>query len=180
MRRLQSLILLLLAVAPFALGQTAIPRLNEKCTVSVLNRNSLVRPDGSWLLPNIPANFGLIRARASCVENGRTLSGESEPFLLPPDGSVNVPPIALGVSTPIPSIMTVTATRQTLSTIGMTSQLTVIGIYEGNVSRNISANAQGTTYASSNPLIATVTAGGQVQAVSSGTVIVQATNEGAS
>ncbi|HYK03237.1 MAG TPA: Ig-like domain-containing protein [Thermoanaerobaculia bacterium] len=180
MRRLQSLILLLLAVAPFALGQTAIPRLNEKCTVSVLNRNSLVRPDGSWLLPNIPANFGLVRARASCVENGRTFSGESAPFALPPNASVNVPPIALGASTPIPSIMTVTATRQTLSTIGMTSQLTVIGVYEGNISRNITASEDGTAYASSNPLIATVTPEGQVQAVSSGTAIIQATNEGAS
>lgn len=178
MRKLLTFILLLLAVAPLALAQA--PRLNEKCTVSVLNRNSAVRPDGSWLLPNIPANFGLVRARASCLENGQTLSGESAPFLVAPDASINVPPILLGETTPIPQIMTVTATQPTLGSIGATSQLTVVGVYAGNQSRNITASSSGTTYMSSNPAIGTVTADGLVTAVSSGTAIVQATNEGAS
>ncbi len=168
---------LLLAAA--ATAQDTTP-LNENCTVSVLNRNSAVKPDGSWILPNIPANFGPVRARASCVENGQTLSGESAPFEITPDAAVDVPPILLGATTPIPQIMTVTATLQTLSSVGATSQLTVVGVYAGNQSRNITASATGTTYASSNPAIATVSAEGQVTAVSSGTAILQATNEGAS
>ena len=60
-----------LAAAPQqAYAQATPPKLNENCIVSVLNRNVRVRPDGSWVLPNIPANFGLVRARATCVFNG--------------------------------------------------------------------------------------------------------------
>ena len=44
--------------------------LDSNCTVSVLNRTTQVRADGTWELPNIPANFGQVRARATCVENG--------------------------------------------------------------------------------------------------------------
>lgn len=180
MKRLLPCLLLLLTAAPAALAQTAVPRLSERCTVSVLNRNSAVRPDGSWLLPNIPANFGPVRARASCLENGQTLSGESALFEITPNASVNVPPILLGATTPIPEIMTLTASLQTLASAGATSQLTVVGVYAGNQSRNITAASTGTTYISSNPAIARVSADGLVTAGSSGTAIVQATNEGAS
>ena len=59
--------------------------------MSVLNRNVRVNPDGSWVLPNVPANFGYVRARATCIVNGQTISGESEPFLVPANGVVNLP-----------------------------------------------------------------------------------------
>ena len=54
-------------------------QLNENCTVSVLNRTTRVRPDGSWLINNVPATFGGVRARAraTCVQNGITQSGQS-------------------------------------------------------------------------------------------------------
>jgi len=48
--------------------------------VSVLNRNVQVNADGSWVLPNIPANFGQVKARATCVQNGITTFGESAFF----------------------------------------------------------------------------------------------------
>ncbi|HEX6098540.1 MAG TPA: Ig-like domain-containing protein [Thermoanaerobaculia bacterium] len=156
-------------------------QLHENCTVSILNRNGLVRPDGSWRVDNVPAGFGLVRARATCVENGVTRSGESSSFLIPANAVTGFDAtIPLGATTPIPELMTVTATLQTLSSIGAASQLNVVGVYAGNQSRNITAASTGTTYQSSNPAIATVTAEGRVTAVSSGTAIVQATNEGAS
>src|SRR5437870_13526677 len=80
----------LLVSAP---GEARAQQLNENCTVSVLNRNVRVNPDGTWVLPNVPANFGPVRARATCIIDGRTISGESEPFLVPPNGAVNVPRI---------------------------------------------------------------------------------------
>ncbi len=176
------LLMLFVAAAPvFAQEEPpATLPLSENCTVSVLNRNAVVALDGSWIIPNVPAGFGMVRARATCVENGLTKAGESQPFLVTADGDVNVPPILLGETTPIPQLMTVTATLQSLASIGATSQLTVVGVYAGNQSRNITASTDGTTYASSNPAIATVTAEGLVTAVSSGTAILQATNEGAS
>src|SRR5438067_8932087 len=85
-----------------SLGFTAMAQLNQNCTVSVLNRNVPVNPDGTWVLPNVPANFGQVKARATCVQNGFTTFGESAFFTIPANGAVNLPAITLGTSTPIP------------------------------------------------------------------------------
>ena len=70
--------------------QVATAQLNENCTVSVLNRKVRVNPDGSWILPNVPANFGQVKARATCVQNGVTTFGESAYFAIPANGAVNL------------------------------------------------------------------------------------------
>ena len=155
-------------------------RLNENCIVSVLNRNTRVRADGSWVLPNIPANFGLVRARATCTFSGVTVSGESAPFLIEANGSANVPPIVLGPTTPIPTAMVITAPSTRLTQIGATSQLTVTANYADNTTRNVTAGSTGTTYVISNTAIASITPDGLVQALSSGTALIQATHEGGS
>src|SRR5262245_51396564 len=93
----------------------AAQELNENCTISVLNRNVRVRPDGSCVLPNIPANFGPVRARVTCVVDGQTISGESEPFLIPANGVVNRPNITFGHTTLIPRSVSVTSPVSTLT-----------------------------------------------------------------
>src|ERR1017187_7371103 len=93
---------LLLALCSSAAGQ-----LNQNCTVSVLNRNVQVNADGSWVLPNIPANFGPVKARATCVQNGVTVFGESAFFTVPSNGAVNLPAITLGTTTPIPTSLAI-------------------------------------------------------------------------
>ena len=45
----------------------AYAQLNQNCTVCVLNRCVRANADGSWVLPNIPAGFGQVKARATCV-----------------------------------------------------------------------------------------------------------------
>ena len=72
-------------------------QLNEYCTVGILNRTVQVTKDGTWILPNIPANFGPVRARATCVENGITRSGQSDFFIIPTNGSVEVLQSALAL-----------------------------------------------------------------------------------
>src|SRR5437764_13908557 len=86
----------------------ALAQLNENCTVSVLNRTVRVNPDGSWVLPNVPANFGQVKVRATCVENGVTRSGESDFFTIPANGAVNLPQIVLGAASKVPTSITVT------------------------------------------------------------------------
>src|SRR5256885_15119758 len=115
---------LVLCAAEVALGQ-----INENCTVSVLNRTVRVNPDGSWVLPNIPANFGQVRARATCVQNGVTQSGQSDFFLLPANGSVTLPPIKLGATTPIPTGLSINSAVTTLTTSGAVTQLNVSATY---------------------------------------------------
>ncbi len=168
-----STLILILVVAPSVSAQ-----LNENCVVSVLNRNVQVKADGTWVLPNIPANFGQVRARATCVQNGVTTSGESAPFTVTTNGSINVPPIILGSTTAIPKTLTLTKPTPTLTTPGATTQLTVTGVYNSGPPRDLTAAGSGTSYVVSNPAIATVSADGLLTAVRSGSVLVQATNEG--
>ncbi len=170
----------LLASIPSLAQTPPPPRLNENCIVSVLNRNTRVRADGTWILPNVPANFGLVRARATCVADGRTISGESAPFLISAEGSVDVPPIVLGASTPVPRTLTLASASPQLGQIGATSQLLVVAEYSDDSTRDVSGADTGTKYIVSNPAIATVTGDGLVTALASGTVLLQATHEGTS
>ena len=175
---LGALLATLMATPAVETREQQIPRLNENCIVSVLNRNTRVRPDGTWVLPNIPANFGLVRARATCVINGETISGESAPFFVSPNASVDVPPIVLGPTTPIPVGVTVTSAQAQLNKVGQTSQLTVTALYADNSTRNVTPASTGTQYVVSNPALATTSVNGLVTAVASGTVLIQATHEG--
>jgi hypothetical protein len=172
------LTMLALCTARTALAQ--LNQLNESCTISVLNRNVRVRPNGSWVLPNVPANFGPVRARVTCIIDGKTVSGESEPFLVPPNGAVNVPHIVFGKTTPIPTSVAVTAASSTLTDIGATDQLTVTARYADGKTKDVTAASSGTQYTISNAAFATISGDGLVQAVKSGTVLIQATHEGAS
>ena len=172
--------LCLLSAAPARSQQAQTVQLDDNCTVSVLNRNVRVHSDGSWVLPNVPANFGLVRARATCVVDGETMSGESDPFVVPANGIVNLPKLTFTRSTPIPQALTVTASSGTIGTIGGTVQLTVIARFADGLQKDVTTSAAGTQYGASNPAIATVSADGLVSAVKAGLVLIQATNEGAS
>ena len=158
----------------------AFAQLNENCVVSVLNRNVSVNPDGTWVLPNIPANFGQVRARATCVQNGVTQSGQSDFFALPANGSVTLPPIQLGNTTPIPTALNINTPITTLTTGGAVAQLNVTAAFADGTGADVTASGTGTAYTISNPFIATITPEGLVTAVHTGTVVVQATNEGTS
>ncbi len=167
--------ILALCAAPGALAQ-----FNENCTVSVLNRNVRVNPDLSWVLPNVPANFGSVRARVTCIVDGQTISGESDLFTVPPNGVVNLPHIVFGQTTPIPTSLMLTAPTHTLTQVGATVQLAVSARYPDGTIKDVTLASTGTQYTISNAAIATVSSDGLVQAVQSGTVLIQATQEGAS
>src|SRR2546425_3944558 len=85
-----------LTVVMCAAVSRAAVQLDQNCVVSVLNRTVQVNADGTWVLPNIPANFGPVRARATYVSNGVTQFGQSDFFTLAANGSTDVPPIVLG------------------------------------------------------------------------------------
>jgi len=154
-------------------------QLNENCTVSVLNRTVRVNPDGSWVLPNVPANFGQVKARATCVQNGVTTSGESDFFNVPAGGAVNLPPIVMGSATPVPTSLSATPAPLSFDAAGQAAQLLVRATYPDGATRDVTAARAGTNYTTSNPAIATVGDDGLVTAVASGAVVIQATNDGA-
>jgi hypothetical protein len=141
-------------LAPSSPASAQPTRLDERCIVSVLNRNVRVRPDGTWVLPNVPANFGMVRARATCIVDGQTISGESAPFLVSANGNVNLPRIVLGPTTPIPQRVTVTGPVVPLGQVGALAQLAVTARFADGTSRNVTAASTGTRYVISNPAIA--------------------------
>ena len=160
-----------------ASARQAAAQLNEHCSVSVLNRTVKANPDGTWVLPNVPAESGRVKARATCVENGRTRFGESEYFTIPRNGIVSLPAIVLGDVSAIPASI-VLAPAIVFTTIGQTIPLVVTATYPDGSTKNVSAATAGTDYTISNSSIATVSPDGLVTAVASGIVVIQAINEG--
>jgi len=161
------------------LSAAAWGQLNQNCTVSVLNRTVQVNPDGSWVLPNVPANFGQVKARATCVQNGVTTFGESAFFTVPANAAANLPAITIGVTTPTPVSLSITSPTASFAASGQTSQLSVIATYPDGSTKDVTASSAGTNYTISNPATATITPDGLVTSVASGTVVIQASNDGA-
>src|SRR6266446_10562840 len=124
-RALKMLQVVAVGVLMLCAAEVAFAQLNENCTVSVLNRTVRVNPDGSWVLPNIPANFGQVKARATCVKNGVTTFGESGFFTVPANGAVDLPAIILGSATPIPSSLSIAPAPLSLTSAGQIAQLQV-------------------------------------------------------
>lgn len=169
----------LAALACHLLSFPALAQLNQNCTVSVLNRTVPVNADGSWVLPNIPANFGQVKARATCTQNGVTTFGESAFFNVSANAAVNLPAITLGATTPIPVALAIGPAAPSLSTAGQTVQLAITATYPDASTKDVTPASTGTNYTISNSAIATISADGLVTAVSSGTVVIQANNDGA-
>jgi uncharacterized protein YjdB len=153
--------------------------LDESCVISALNRTTRVQSDGVWVLPNVPANTGPVRVRATCVENGVTRAGQSDFFAVPVNGAVEVADIVFDDPEPVPAAMALTSASTQLTSTGQTAQLSAIVQLPGGSTRDVSLGTAGTSYISSNPAIVSVTADGLVTAVSSGVAIVSAANEGA-
>ncbi|HYK01225.1 MAG TPA: Ig-like domain-containing protein [Thermoanaerobaculia bacterium] len=153
-------------------------QLNENCTISILNRTAQVNAGGFWQIPNLPADQGPVRARAVCIENGITRVGVSEWMNIPRGGIAFSENVVFQSAPPVPASMTLTATTTTLAHIGDSTQLQVLLLYPDGATRVVNTAAEGTSYTSTNPNVATVSASGLVTATGSGTVIVSAVNEG--
>ena len=152
--------------------------LDDSCVVSILNRTAASQPDGSYILPNTPSNMGQVRARATCVKDGVTRSGQSDYFTFDATSrAVPVPPIVFGVSDPVPETLQISAPFPTLNAVGATLQLTVSATFS-DLPRDVTPATEGTNYTSSNPAVASVSADGLVTAQASGVVLVTAINEG--
>src|SRR5262245_42089546 len=165
--------------AATAMAQAEPSELNENCVVSVLNRVAIPQADGSYVLPNTPSNIGRVRARATCVENGVTRSGQSDYMALNASSTpVLVPEIVFGQNVPIPESLAIASPSPTLTAVGATAQLTVTAVFTSSTS-DFTAAATGTNYRTSNPAVATVSPDGLVTAHGAGVVLVSAVNEGA-
>jgi uncharacterized protein YjdB len=173
------LVACLLVALPCVARKAVAEDLQEGCTVSILNRTAQVDKEGSWLVPNVPSGFGFVRARATCVIDGVTKSGQSDYFTITAGRMNAIVPIELGAVQPVPISVSLTAATTTLTEVGAFVSLTTTATYADGTSANVTSTTSGTNYTISNSQVANITANGLVTALSSGTVIVSATNEGA-
>ncbi|HEV7732271.1 MAG TPA: FG-GAP-like repeat-containing protein [Candidatus Binatia bacterium] len=163
----------------FEPAPAAAVRLDERCVVSILNRTAKVRADGTFVIGNVPSNFGPVRAHATCIVRGTTVTGQSDLFVVPPSGVIDTGSIEFDIPQPIPASLAVTASTPTLPATGATAQLTVTAVFADASTENVTADPA-TSYRSSNPAIGTVSAAGVVTGVSSGPVLVTVLYEGVS
>lgn len=166
-------------MAVLAGATIAAAQIDDSCVVSTLNRSAQVQQDGAWVLPNVPANAGPVRVRATCVKDGLTRSGQSDFFLVPANGVIRIPEIVFANLTPIPVQLGLSTPATVLASAGQQVQLTTLALYNDGTTADVTPAATGTGYTSSNPLIATVSPDGVVTGLVSGTVLVSAQNEGA-
>jgi len=113
------------------------------------------------------------------VENGVTRSGQSNFFVIPTNGSVDVPEIQLDVVDPVPNSLILTPPNPTLTSQGAILQVTVTAAFPDGSTTDVTAQSAGTNYTSSNSSIVTVSSNGLVTAISSGNALITAMNEGA-
>src|ERR1700688_1698624 len=124
---------LALAIA-LLMAATCSAQLDETCTVSALNRTAPVDANGVWVLPNVPANLGQVRVRATCVRNGVTTSGSSSLITVPPNGVISVTDISFQNPTPIPASLALSAPTVSLTSQGQAVQLAAQATYQNGAS----------------------------------------------
>ena len=137
-------------------------------------------PTARGFFRTCPANFGPVRARVTCIVNGQTISGESEPFIVPANGVVNIPADHLRADDADSDVADhQQRPRNPLTQVGATAAADRHRALSDGSVKDVTADRHD-LHRSATRRLRRVGRRGIVQAVSSGTVIIQATHEGAS
>ena len=168
-----AILLCLACLSQEAVAQPIPLQLDEACTVTIGNQTAPVRPDGSFVVPNISIfrsrDTGiapqLFRVRATCIRNGQQVSGQSGYFSLVPGNTVFIDKIFPSVIDPIPVSIAASSTKQVLA-LNETAQIQVIATFADGSTEDVTLRSKGTTYLSSNSNLIKVDASGLVTNVS--------------
>lgn len=170
------ILVVLACLGPATSQQQTSVHLDENCTANVQNRSVQLDHNGDFAIANVPVDLGLFRVRISC--KGGTQAA-SDFLSLMPNGSTTIDHILFGAVDPAPVSISIQSPVTAFTTLKQTTQLTVTGILPNGSSKDLSTRVLGTLYVSSNPSIVSVTGDGLLTAVSRGTAIITAKNEGA-
>ena len=164
-----------------ALGQQT-PVLDEHCVATVQNRSVQLNHDGGFAVPNVPADQTQARVRIVCRNaDGTVTKYHSDYITLSPNVELKVKNLHLTSfdSTPVSLQLLTDSGTNVLQTPGATQQIRIFAtLSDGNLAE-VGPAANGTTYRTSNPSVATVSPDGLVTAVGRGKTIITAQNEGA-
>lgn len=175
-------VVFLLFVASHSIqANTVLPATGASCTASALNRNAALGPDYNYRLFNVPVDQGPIKVRVTCSDGTVGQTGYELPVV---DGTTFTGDIVFGQLDPIPLAISLSAPTARLTQAGQTLQLATTAVNPDGTTRDITKQAAGTFYTSSNTQLATVTADGLVTVTplfapsSSARIVLTATNEG--
>lgn len=153
--------------------------MDEHCTINVLNRTVQVAEDGFFTLDNVPSNMGQIKARATCLQEGKLVTAESEYFAVPTNGRVSVGEFFKADGNSVPVELQITNEKPiTLKKEGATERLSVIARYRNGNTRDVTAVVNGVNYTPSNPDVIRVDANGLITALRSGSSLITARKDG--
>jgi hypothetical protein len=152
-------------------------QLDTNCVVSILNRTAKVQKDGSYHLFNVPAGVGQARVRATCKDSTGTRYGESSSLLIRPNLGNASNSIVFQPFIRVPTNIILSTPNPLLTSVGATTQLSVIAILPDGSTKVVSPADSGTTYLSTNRAVAVIDSNGLVTAVSSGRVLMTASHE---
>jgi hypothetical protein len=157
------------------------PAEGASCTVSAANRNAPVAPGGSYSISAVPGTLGVIRARATCSDG--TVGQTKFVFPAPNDEFAITGDIQWGKLDPAPTALGLSSATKRVTT-GQTAQLLVKATSIDALVRDVTNRTEGTVYAVSNPLLASVSENGLLTVLplfasgSSARVVATAINEG--
>ncbi|WDE10118.1 Ig-like domain-containing protein [Thalassomonas haliotis] len=155
------------------------PILNEDCIATILNRQTQVNADGTFVIPNVPVPQGAFRVRVVCDRADGSVDNGQSPFVLgTPNGETLFDEISFADDDPVPVSINITSAALELTPEANGAQLVTTGTLPDGTEIDITLADTGTFYLASNSAIATVSSDGFVNAVSSGTVLITATHEG--
>jgi len=160
-------------------SSTAYAKLDENCIVNILNRTIQVQPDGSWAMPNVPSSMGQVRARATCLHDDATVSGQTEYFSLVTNEVNLVPDILFEKLESVPvSIDFFNPEVTNIEGINVTHQIKIIATYPDASTADVTASKNGINYSTTNSSVATISSNGLVTSISSGSVLITARKDG--
>ena len=175
--------LLFLCLLPLSVySQESFPNqefLDENCTVTVNNNSIPVNPNGTFSIIG-PLPQGQYRARFVCERDDLVIKARSNLVTGAFPLNTVIDQISFDDEDQNPISLDISSTALLLIPAeNPSTQLTVFGNFPGDTQVDLSASSTGTLYVSSNPSIATVSPGGLVTAVSSGSILVSVRNDGA-
>ncbi|WP_197484237.1 LVIVD repeat-containing protein, partial [Halioglobus sp. HI00S01] len=150
--------------------------IDQDCVVSVLNRTVRAESNGTFSLPNVPSSMGRIRARATCVRDGETLSGETDYFEVDAGGSDEVGIFFLDSPEPVPDRLIIeNGGLIQFYSIGSGQNLQVSAIYPSGQSLT---NPEGLNFSVSNPATVEIDSAGRITAKAAGSAVITARKDG--
>ena len=180
LNRLLMLLVLCFGIHAHALAEVrAVLSLDETCTVNILNRTVQANEQGRFALPNVPSFMGQVRARATCLKDGVTVTGQTDYFSVVNNDVVDVGDFYLAEEESLPTKLEFfNVSPVAILHPEQQHQLIVYAHYADQSIVDVSHSANGINYQSSNPLVVVVNANGVVAGISSGNALITARKDG--